>query len=130
MQNSIVRFAEERTSRGHPLHWHRASEDGLPYRGTIREAATPAEFEARAVRVSDFQSGLFATDDPAQKSEYDSIMDKHHNGWFRVQVRKHMFQKRKGMPPAVYIYLEWLELFLEDGSPAQMPEQNFNVPMM
>lgn len=112
---SLVKFTNRHLHRGKKLHWGRADQDGLPYRGAFAPQYTADEFEDRVVRVADPQCEVFDLSDPEQKQAYLQVIDGVVNGWFQC-----LFVNRRGSrkdPRRVYVHIEWVEYFLEDGHP-------------
>lgn len=116
MSNSLVRFMNRnKDDGGKPLHWHRASLDGAPFRGHS-PMLTGEEFEERVTKVADPHVELFDISDPAQKIGYLNVIDGAANGWFQI-----LYIKRPGeYDPAnkTVAYVEWVAYFMEDGNRA------------
>jgi len=117
MSNSLVKFTNRRDGNGRgQLFWSRADVDGLPFRGTQAPLYRDEEYENRVVRVADSKNGTFFTGDKAQNKDYLRVMDGITNNWFQL-----VFIDRWRVEDDTnhYIYMEWVEYFMEDGKPAQ-----------
>lgn len=116
MANGLIKFANRdyESDRG-KLYWGRASHDGLPFRGHAPPTLTSDEFDQRVVRVADPKNGTFNTGDAEQNRQYMSVLDGVANGWFQLI---HIDRWRPEGENSIYVYAEWLEVCLEDGSPA------------
>lgn len=101
------------------LHWGRASSDGLPFRGNSAPLLRDDEYEDRVVRVADAKNGTFFTGDPEQNLRYLLILDRVANGWYQIL---HIDRWRDTNSNNHFVYVEWLEFFMEDGKPTQ-PQQ-------
>jgi hypothetical protein len=115
---SVSKFFNRHVYRGKRLHWHRSSEDGLPYRGEAAPMYTQDEFEERVVRVADPRSEVFDLSDERQKALYLEVLDGITNGWFQCLHRQFHYPDRRN-PRQVFVHLEWVEYFMEDGHPVQ-----------
>lgn len=100
--------------RGKKLHWGRAGEDGLPYRGAFAPLYTQDEFDERVQRVGDPHAETFDLSAQDQKTAYLNVIDGIVNGWFQC-----LYAKRWELPDNPYglVRIEWVEYFLEDGHP-------------
>lgn len=122
MSNSLVKFTNRKEGNGRgQLFWGRADVDGLPFRGTQAPNYRDEEFEERIVRVADPKNGTFYTGDPLQNAEYLKVMDGITNSWFRLNFIERW---RKDEDIHHYVYLEWVEFFLEDGKPTPFSTPN------
>lgn len=113
MSNSLLKYAARADKRGNPggdhLWWHRAADDGAPFRGPFAPEYTEEEFEARAVKVRDFRNAFFDVTDQAQNAQFCDVMDCCANGWFQLY---HIERFWKGSNKH---YVEWFEYYMEDG---------------
>lgn len=114
---SLVKFMNQRDGNGRgQLHWHRAGLDGLPFRGTIPNY-TEEEFEEKLVKTGDPRNGIFDVSDAEQNKAYMAVQDKIVNGWAQaVFVERRYDEENKTW----LVYIEWVEYFMEDSSPAQV----------
>lgn len=104
------------------LLWGRADLDNAPFRGPAVPMMTAEEMEERAVKVYDPQARTFDMSDPADAKDYLNILDCIYNGWWKqLYVRRFAFRNRKTRKIRIEIYLEWLQVYMEDGRP--MPSQ-------
>lgn len=109
---SLVKFSNRRDGNGRGnVYWERSSIDGLPFRGQTAPLLREEEFEDRLVRVSDFKNQTFDTGNTEQNAEYCRIMDGVANNWFQLV---HIERYRKPDDNKFFIYVEWIEPFLED----------------
>lgn len=114
---SVLKFQDQ--SQGHAgskLYWHRAGIDGLPFRGNNPPLYTEEEFDARVVKVADSRNGTFDTTDPEQNKLYLKVLEGIANSWFQLIF---IDRWRDEGSNKQMVYIEWLEYFLEDGSPAR-----------
>jgi hypothetical protein len=117
MTNSLVKFTNRKDGNGRgELFWGRAGVDGLPFRGQAAPSYRDEEFEERVVRVADPKNGTFYTGDEEQNTAYLKTMDGIANGWFHMVF---IDRWRDEGDSEHRIYIEWVEYFLEDGSPVQ-----------
>ena len=93
------------------VHWHRSDLDGLPFRGKP-ELYRSEEIENRLVTTSDAKNGTFYTGDPEANAAYLAVMDRAANGWFSIVFRERW---RDANDKHHYVYVEWLENYVEDG---------------
>lgn len=117
MGNSLVKFTSRTHSNGKRVFWDRAEVDGLPYRGTAAPYFREDEFEQRVVRVADSHNGFFDTTDPQQNQAFLDIIDGCMSGWYQC-----LFIQRFWNNTSQH-YIEWVEYFLEDGSPVRYAQQ-------
>ncbi len=114
MSNSLVKFTNRKDGNGRgELYWGRADVDGLPFRGQQAPSYREDEFDERVVRVADPKNGTFYTGDDEKNKAYLKIMDGVSNGWFHLIF---IDRWREEGDRDHFIYLEWVEYFLEDGS--------------
>lgn len=109
---SLAKFTNRQVHRGKRLHWGRADEDGLPYRGAFAPMMTGEEFEERTVKVADPHAETFDLSRPEHKASYLNVMDGIANGWFQC-----LYVRRWETDSNIdgYVRIEWVEYFLEDG---------------
>lgn len=119
MGSGLIKFAsrvQDGGERGN-LYWKRALQDGAPYRGRTPPNYTQEEFENNTVRVADPKNGTFYTGDPKQNVAYLDVLDKISNGWGALVWVERRYVKPDD--PYYTVSIEWLEYFLEDGTPTQ-----------
>lgn len=117
MSNSLVKFTDRKDGNGRGnLFWGRADVDGLPFRGKHAPSFRQDEFDERVVRVADPKNSTFHTGNEDENAAYLKVMDGIANGWFHLVFIERW---REEGDKKHYIYMEWVEYFLEDGSPAQ-----------
>jgi hypothetical protein len=122
MSNSLVKFTDRSDGNGRgKLFWGRAAIDGLPFRGNQAPNLRADEFDERVVRVADPRNGTFYTGDPEENTAYLKVMDGITNGWFHMLFVERW---REEGDKRHYVYLEWVEYYLEDGSPIQYNKQS------
>jgi len=115
MSNSLVKFTNRKDGNGRgTLFWNRADVDGLPFRGNMAPVLREEEYEERIVRVADPKNGTYYTGDDEQNSAYLKVMDGISNGWYHLIF---VDRWREADDKYHYIYIEWVEYFLEDGKP-------------
>jgi hypothetical protein len=121
--SSLVKYMNDQNGRGRGrLHWHRATRDGLPFRGEMNPMMREEEFEERLVEVKDARNGIFDVNDPDQNARYQQILDRITNGWAQL-----IYVDRMPVPEqrTWIVYIEWADRFMEDGHPtAAMHQQN------
>ncbi len=122
---SLAKFYNrDQTPDGEKLHWGRAGRDGLPFRGEHAPMYTDEEFEAKVHKVADPKADTFDLSDPAEKKRYLDVVDGIVNGWFQGLFIQRWRSKKNER--RVFVHVEWVEYFLEDGhrtrflSPGQM----------
>lgn len=110
---SLAKFSNRHVHRGKRLHWARAEEDGLPYRGAYAPMMTETEFEERVVKVADPHAETFDLSREEHKLAYLEVLDGVANGWFQCLYveRWHTEANVNG-----FVRIEWVEYFLEDGT--------------
>ena len=115
MANSLVKFTSRKDGNGRgQLFWNRADVDGLPFRGQMAPILREEEYEERVVRVADPKNGTYYTGDPEQNADYLKVMDGISNGWYHLIF---VDRWRESEDKHHYIYIEWVEYYLEDGKP-------------
>ena len=121
--SSLVRFANQQGENGQPLHWHRAGEDGAPFRGQP-QMMREEEYEQRAVRVGDPKVKIFtiSPDHAEEVAEYQDVLTKVVNGgWGQILHVDRQYNAEKGH---WMVYLEWVQWYMQDGHPSAAQEQN------
>jgi hypothetical protein len=115
MSSSLSKFANRQVHRGQRLHWGRADEDGLPYRGASPPSYTQDEAAERFRKIGDPFAETFDLSKAEDKRAYLDVMDGIINLWFRC-----IFVDRWQTPENIhgYVRIEWAEYVMEDGSPA------------
>ena len=117
MSNSLVKFTNQKDGNGRgKLFWGRADLDGLPFRGQTAPAFRQEEFDERVVRVADPKNGTFYTGDEKENAAYLKVMDGVANNWYHLL---YIDRWREEGDKKHHIYVEWVEYYLEDGSPTQ-----------
>jgi len=122
MSSSLVKFMN-RTVNGNgrgKVFWGRAEADGAPFRGPEAPMLTNQEYDDRLVRVHDPKNGIFDVTNEEENKKYLEIMDGLANGWYQLIYINRQFDETKSL-----VYVEWLESYMEDGSPNRpLPEKN------
>ena len=114
--NSLVKFVNNKDGNGRgQLFWERADVDGLPFRGHQAPLYRNEEYEERVVRVADPKNGTFYTGDSTQNSSYLKVLDGISNSWYQLI---HIDRWRNEGDNYHYVYIEWVEYYLEDGKPS------------
>jgi len=75
---------------------------------------TNQEFDDRLVRVHDPKNGIFDVTNDEDNKRYLEIMDGLANGWYQLIYINRQFDEEKRL-----VYVEWLESYMEDGSPSR-----------
>jgi hypothetical protein len=115
MSNSLVKFTSRKDGNGRgELFWGRADIDGLPFRGHNPPSMRQDEFEERVVRVADPKNGTFYTGDDEENAAFLKVMDGITNSWYHMIFIERW---REEGDKHHYVYVEWVEFFLEDGKP-------------
>jgi len=115
MSNSLVKFTNRKDGNGRgQLFWNRADVDGLPFRGQMAPLLREEEYEERVVRVADPKNGTYYTGDEEQNAAYLKVMDGISNGWYHLIF---VDRWREDGDRHHYVYIEWVEYYLEDGKP-------------
>jgi len=124
MSNSLVKFTHKKDGNGRGnLYWGRADVDGLPFRGHTPPSLRQEEFEERVVRVADPKNGTFYTGNEEENADYLKVMDGVTNGWFHLIF---IDRWREDGDKKHYVYLEWVEYYLEDGKPVPYGQPGVN----
>jgi hypothetical protein len=116
MSSSLVKFMN-RTVNGNgrgKVFWGRSEADGLPFRGPEAPMLTNEEYEDRLVRIHDPKNGIFDVTNEEENKRYLEIMDGLANGWYQLIYINRQFDEAKAL-----VYVEWLESYMEDGSPSR-----------
>lgn len=105
--NSFLKYQQEcRRSAEQPLHWNRARQDGMPFRGQpalLRDE----EYDEFTEQVKDFDAGLFHMDSPEELAKMRGVLDKVCNGWYKVVDYDKQWVDRPEGKKTVCIYLLW-----------------------
>ena len=109
----LARFTGIQKRGNKPVYWGRAGVDGIPILGTPRGSYGPEEFERKMVPSKFFRFQEFDLSQEKDREEYTDVMDKILNGWFKI-IHKEKVEGESGQP--FKWYLEWYEVYLEDGS--------------
>jgi hypothetical protein len=120
---SLVKFMQQQrdgSGRGQ-VYWHRAGVDGYPFRGQKPPMLREDEYEQRVVKVGDPKNGIFDVNNPDDNRRYLQVLDRIVNGWAEmISPREIRYcDERKTW----LVYLEWVEWFMEDGTPAAAAQQ-------
>jgi hypothetical protein len=114
--NSLVKFVNHKDGNGRgKLFWERADVDGLPFRGHQAPLYRNEEYEERLVKVADPKNGTFYTGDSEQNASYLKVLDGISNSWYQLV---HIDRWRNEGDNYHYVYVEWVEYYLEDGKPS------------
>lgn len=106
--DSLLKFAGRRVDRnGQSLYWRRAAVDGAPFRGLMPPAMPEQEYEAKKVKVQDFQHKWFDIAVEAEAREYSEVMNGVANGWYRLVHVERFWQN------TTRHYVEWTEVFTQ-----------------
>ena len=108
--SSLVQFMENRNGQPKKVFFNRAGIDGIPFRGDAIPLMKEAEFEAKTVTVREFKHKFFDISNAEEAAEYDLVMSKIANGWFVLRYQSYFVNGSNRH------YVEWLELFKEDGT--------------
>lgn len=114
---SVLKFMSHRhdgNGRG-GVFWNRAEQDGLPFRGLQPNFLREEEYDERVIRVADPKNATFNTGDPQQNAAYLQVLDGLTNGWFQLLFIERW---REAGEKHFWVYIEWVERFLEDGKAA------------
>lgn len=117
MTTNIMKFANRTDGGdGRRLYWARAVQDGAPFRGRTPPQFTQEEFEDKTVRVFDAKNGTFDTGVAEENANYLYVLDMIANRMAgEVCIRR---WRPKGAKHHL-VYIEWVEYYLEDGTPTQ-----------
>ena len=122
MSNSLVKFTSQKDGNGRgDLFWSRSDIDGLPYRGQAAPSFRNEEYDERVVRVADPKNGTFYTGDAEENEAYLKVMDGIANSWFQML---YVDRWREDGKKHHYIYMEWVQYYLEDGKPTSFAQPN------
>lgn len=111
----MARFVGTKKRGDKDIFWGRAGTDGIPILGRPRGHYGEEEFSRKMVPTKYFQCGTFDLSVEAELIKYVEVMDKIAVGLFHP-----VYRERLGEPTSVPVkwYLEWYEMYLEDGSMA------------
>lgn len=124
---SLVKYMNDQNGGGRGrVHWHRAAQDGLPFRGQIDPMMREEEFEDRLVEVQDAKNGIFNVNDPDQNAIYMAVMDRIANGHYQAIFIDRRFDEEN---KTWLVYIEWAEKFMEDGHPTAAAQQHTSPRM-
>lgn len=126
--SGLVKYMNDQNGNGRgKVHWHRAAQDGAPFRGQIDPMMREEEFEDRLVEVRDAKNGIFDVNDPDQNAIYLAVMDRIANGHYQAIFIDRRFDEEK---KTWLVYIEWAEKFMEDGHPVAARDQNAHPRML
>lgn len=116
MSDPLVRLANRAAADDDGLQtfWGRAHLDGMPYRGRKDPLLTDAEFEEKTSVRRKVRHGFFNLKNEDEANNYLNVLDGVANGWYVLWTKQTDVDLRTG---AARAYLEWVESYLEDGSP-------------
>lgn len=111
----LHRFVGEKKRGDKDIFWGRAGTDGLPMLGPPRGSYGEEEFGRKMVPTKYFQFATFNLDEEEDRKRFTSVMDKLGAGIFQL-----VYRERIGDPASLPVkwYVEWYEIYLEDGSMA------------
>lgn len=113
----FLQFSDpDRPTKSGRLHWGLYDNYGVPLRGDIPVPLRPREMDMVLDRVDEVHIGMFDTSQPDQRVDgrtYREVLEGIVAGWFRLSYRRHFSCKRDDGPPKVYVYIEWIERYME-----------------
>lgn len=112
----LMRFCGERNHNGKPLLWGRAAQDNMPILGMPRGQYGEEEFARKMVPTKYFKFKLFDLKVENDRKEYCDVLDHCLNGWWQMMVKERILNPQD--PTDIKWYLEWYQVYLEDGSMA------------
>ena len=115
---SFLKFLDQTNGNGRGnIYYHRATQDGAPFRGPTAPLMRDAEFDELTEKVHDCYSGTFDTSDPQMQQHgrrYHEILEGAAIGWFRpLCERQYTWGEKTDEPPKMYVYIEWAEPYNE-----------------
>jgi hypothetical protein len=111
----LHRFVGNTTKNDKPIYWGRAGSDGIPMLGAPRQAYGEEEFARKMVPTRYFMFREFDLSKEVDQQAYLDTMDKIVNGLFQLT---HKERRGNVQDEAIKWYLEWYEVYLQDGSMA------------
>lgn len=110
-------YQPDRPSRNGKLHWGLYEEYGAPLRGDLPGPIPEREMDRHIDRTDEVHFGIFDTSQPEQRIDgrtYREVLEGIVAGWFRLSYRRHFARRPTGDgPPKVYVYIEWIETYME-----------------
>lgn len=115
---SFLKFHDQTNGNGRGnIYYHRAAQDGAPFRGPAAPLMRDAEFEDLTEQVYDCYSGTFDTSDATMTQHgrrYHEILEGTAINWFRLLCeRQYTWTEKTDGPPKMYVYIEWAEPYNE-----------------
>jgi len=111
MSSNVGQSVQDRgglnTSHRGELHW--PGVNGIPVRGYVPQLRGE-EVENSVHFAAEFYSKLFRMWDPADKAEFDVVMNRMSQGWYRERLRVNRWSDS---PAGLVVWLEWLQLYAE-----------------
>lgn len=109
-KGSMLKYFREHGGEDHggALFWP-GTMDGFPYRGQAAPHLKQEEMEQIELAL-DYKSRMFCLWDPAEKAEFDQIMDRVINGWYMQHVRKDEWDSEH---QHYRVWLEWVQIYGE-----------------
>jgi hypothetical protein len=112
---SFIKFQESKKEKD--LYWHRAAQDGAPFRGPVVPALKEEEFQKLTERVIDSKCAIFDTSEPDEVKHgrtYQQVLDGISNGWFKLlSPRQFKWVERPDGKTTILAYIEWGEVYME-----------------
>lgn len=103
------------------LFWQRAGVDGAPFRGHHAPLLRDEEFEELTETVVDGRVKIFDLSDANDRAEYEDVLDKACNGWYRILLRVPQWVEAK---LTWFVYCEWA-VRVKELSPARARSARF-----
>ena len=108
-QGSMLKFFKEQgTEHGGTLFWPGTTE-GFPFRGQAAPHLKQEEMEQVGLAI-DYKSQMFCLWEPAEKAQFDRIMDRIVNGWYMQHMRKDEWDPEHRH---YRVWLEWIQVYGE-----------------
>jgi len=130
VRGSMMKYFADRGGPHHggKLHWP-GDIDGFPFRSESVPHLKQDEAD-RILHVMDYKSRMFCLWDPADKAEFDGIMDRIVNGWFMQHRREDTWDAEH---KHYRVWLEWVQVYGEAVAakhPGMLPELPVSDPIM
>jgi hypothetical protein len=112
----FLQFAKPNRRKDGSLYWGLSDEYGAPIRGPLPPLLRSDELERVSDIVYEAHVGVFDTSQPDQTVDgrtYREVLEGIVCGWFRLSYRRHYVVHKKGEPPRVHVYIEWVEPYIE-----------------
>lgn len=107
---SLIKFTDRTRNGDLNVYWDRVGIDGVPFRGPAVPLMPEEEYQARVVRVADFQFAFFDVADPEMARAFRDVMEACLNGWFKLIDVVRFWQG------TTTHYVEWAEFYMQDGT--------------